>query len=35
MTIYEERGVFFLIVFTGEMKFKFGGLHFFYQVFHM
>lgn len=35
MAIYGERGVFFLIVVTGEMNFKFGGLRFFYQVFHI
>ena len=36
MTIYEEHGVFFLIRVTGEMKFKFGDLHFFfYQVYHV
>lgn len=34
MTIYEEYGVFFLIT-TGGIKFKFGDLNFFYQVYHV
>lgn len=35
MTIYEERRVLFLIRATGEIKLKFGDLHFFYQVYHV